>query len=268
MGKMFAKRMVALLATLSLLLCLPVGNAAYAKTLKGGSTSGEAVQITTDMLAQKHTVNIGWGINTVQNWYTVTPPGAGDFYIAVQKTDGFDATYIQIFQGPGAIDDAQQIATNQSVLTAHADTVDDVVVFCIYTPMPTGGEVTFSVCFDDHHVMGSTAKTVKAATCQETGVRATMCTLCGTFGAEEETPIGDHAAGEWMTLTPASCETDGMQSQMCTVCGEVVAIQAIPAGHQFGKWSIQEMPTTTAEGVQVRECSECGHVETKVIPKL
>lgn len=257
------KRILSLLAALCLsFFCV---GAASAATLNGGSASGSATPITPDMLAQVHTASIPWSVSTVQYWYTVTPPSAGDFYIAVQQTSGYAKIYIQIFQGEGAIDDAQVISYNQTVFPVHAENEDDTVVFCIYCSMPTGSDVNFSVCFDEFHAVGTTAQTIKAATCQETGLRSTMCTLCGHFGPEEETPVTGHTSGKWEVYTEPTCDTAGMKVLLCSVCGEVMSTQTIPAQHSFGRWEITEMPTLEQEGVQMRTCASCGMVETKSI---
>lgn len=256
------KRLLSLLVALCFVFCFTTASAA---TLTGGSTSGSATPITTDLLTKVHTVSIPWSISPVQYWYTVTPPSAGDFYIAVQQTSGYSTVYIQIFQGTGAIDDAQAISTSQTIYPVHAENENDTVVFCIYCSMPSGSQVDFSVCFDNYHNMGTTAKSIKAATCQETGLRAAMCTLCGCFGPEEETPITDHIAGEWVTYTPATCDSDGVKAQLCSMCGEVMSTQAISAGHHFGKWTIEQMPTADQDGIQIRTCTECGTIESKPI---
>ena len=38
--------------------------------------------------------------------------------------------------------------------------------------------------------------------------------------------------------------------------------------HSFGDWKTTKEPTATSEGTAVRVCSECGEVETKVLPRL
>lgn len=260
----FCKRMLSCLVALCLFaFCF---NTASAMELNGGTSSGAATPITLDMLGEAYSVKIPWAVNTVQYWYTVTPPSAGDLYIAAQQTSGYSSVYIQIFQGEGAIDDAQPLSANQEVFPVHVENENDTVVFCIYCSMPSGSKVDFSVCFDGYHAMGTTAKSIKSATCQETGLRAIMCTLCGSFGPTEETPITDHISGEWKVFLDPTCDADGVKVHLCAACGEVMSTGSVPARHTYGRWVIAELPTADAAGVQMRTCTVCDNVETKEIP--
>lgn len=260
------KRITALCAALFLaLFCVsPAG----AEALAGGTHSSVATPITTEMIAKPYAVSFPWALETIQYWYSVTPPAAGDIYITAQKTSGYATIYIQIFKGDGAVDEPQTLSGNPSTFTVHAESEIDTVFFCLYCTMPTGTDVSFSVCFGDQHDYNSTAIAVKAATCQEPGMKAVMCTLCSQLGVMEPTPVTDHVADEWTTYTEVTCDTDGAKVQACKYCGEVMGFMSIPSGHTFGKWAITEIPTAEKEGVQTRTCSRCGQTETKSIPVI
>jgi hypothetical protein len=43
---------------------------------------------------------------------------------------------------------------------------------------------------------------------------------------------------------------------------------SVDCAHTFGEWETIKEPTTTAVGLQERECSKCGETETKTLPKL
>ena len=39
-------------------------------------------------------------------------------------------------------------------------------------------------------------------------------------------------------------------------------------GHTYGEWTTIKEPTQDEEGIEERECSNCGHKETRTTPKL
>ena len=77
---------------------------------------------------------------------------------------------------------------------------------------------------------------------------------------------------------PATCETAGQEAYwQCSGCGklfadaegskEISAPVAIPAGHDWGEWTITKEPTSTTEGEKTRMCKrDASHVETEAIP--
>ena len=77
---------------------------------------------------------------------------------------------------------------------------------------------------------------------------------------------------------PATCETAGQEAYWkCSECGklfadaegirEIAAPAEIPAGHDWGEWTITKEPTATVEGEKTRVCKrDASHVETEAIP--
>lgn len=65
------------------------------------------------------------------------------------------------------------------------------------------------------------------------------------------------------------CETPGISWLECTICGHSRDYTTIPGpGHEFGEWYVLTEPTCTAEGIQARDCVNCGIREESAIPHL
>ena len=102
-------------------------------------------------------------------------------------------------------------------------------------------------------------------TCEEGGLAWLQCILCG-FGTGYDTlaPLG-HSFGEWYTVTEPGEYTDGEERRDCSVCGHYET-RVIPAlGHSWSGWSITDV-TCTASGSRTRTCSVCRESETETIP--
>lgn len=84
-----------------------------------------------------------------------------------------------------------------------------------------------------------------------------------------------HHEGEAIeqNITGATCEHGGAYDVVicCSVCGEELHrthIETEALGHSWGEWTVARKAAQTAEGEEVRICSECGKKETRPIPKL
>ena len=73
-----------------------------------------------------------------------------------------------------------------------------------------------------------------------------ICNIC-----QAERTVADHVYDN-------KCDTD------CNVCGATREVGA----HTFGEWVVVTEPTTEAEGLKERVCTECGYKETATIAKL
>lgn len=68
--------------------------------------------------------------------------------------------------------------------------------------------------------------------------------------------------------TPPSCVTQGYTTYTCS-CGErYVSDYQDALGHAYGSWITEVQPTVSAEGLQKRSCTRCGHSETAMLPRL
>lgn len=68
-----------------------------------------------------------------------------------------------------------------------------------------------------------------------------------------------------------TCTQSGFTDyDICIQCGLVTDVQqTIPAtGHNFGVWIPEIFPTVTREGLNYRECANCGERETMVVDKV
>ncbi len=126
----------------------------------------------------------------------------------------------------------------------------------------------------------------KAATCTEKGnIEYYTCEICGKIFTEEaceneitaEDTVLDfdytnHSTTETVTkdAKDATCNEDGYTGDVyCAACDHLIAAgEAIPSGgteHVFGEWYVKTAPTCTEEGVEERDCENCGESETRPI---
>jgi len=95
---------------------------------------------------------------------------------------------------------------------------------------------------------------VTAPTCTEIGYTTYTCSVCGDTYIAEETPALGH---DWVAPT---CTEDGY----CAVCGEA---GESALAHSYGEWYVTVEPTWI-DGEQRRNCQNCDHYETEVIPAV
>ena len=67
----------------------------------------------------------------------------------------------------------------------------------------------------------------------------------------------DHVPGEWHT-------DDQYHWFVCEECGEILNKEK----HQMGEWNVVKEPTKKEEGLKVRICNDCEHMERKIIPVI
>ena len=84
-----------------------------------------------------------------------------------------------------------------------------------------------------------------------------------------------HHEGEALeqNITGATCEHGGAYDVVicCSICGEELHhthIETEALGHSWGEWTVSRQATQTAEGEEVRICSECRKKETRPISML
>ena len=85
---------------------------------------------------------------------------------------------------------------------------------------------------------------------------------------DEGTATGEHEFGAWKTLKAATCSESGMRTRECVVCGASQTETVPATGvHVYGAWQTVKAATCTASGEKTRSC-DCGDVETAVISAL
>lgn len=81
-----------------------------------------------------------------------------------------------------------------------------------------------------------------------------------------ETPVVEHIAGRWATVTEASCVRPGKESTNCTVCGLEMTREIPALGHEVGRWVTREEATCVTPGSEIGSCLRCGQDITREIP--
>ena len=87
------------------------------------------------------------------------------------------------------------------------------------------------------------------ATCTKNGTETAKCENCDAVDTRE-VPNSKKAH-----TYDNACDAD------CNECGA----KRTPADHVFGEWEVVTQPTEENEGLEARECSECGYKETRPI---
>ena len=108
----------------------------------------------------------------------------------------------------------------------------------------------------------------KEATCLEDGEKSIHCKVCDAV--KEDSRITIEALGHAYTesVVEPTCSQKGYTLYVCGRCGDSYTDNETAAkGHSFGEWITDTDSTCTSEGIQHRECSECGYIETKGINK-
>lgn len=75
----------------------------------------------------------------------------------------------------------------------------------------------------------------------------------------------EHVFGESEVVRPAGCEEGGITARTCSVCGGTEQVSTDPTGHSYGKWTVAVKATENASGLEVQRCIVCGAENTRVI---
>ena len=80
--------------------------------------------------------------------------------------------------------------------------------------------------------------------------------MCGEICDTEYIPETEHEPGDWEVETEATCWSAGEESVYCKYCGEWLDTREIPIMEhkQEEEWFVQQEPTCTYEGTQVKRC--------------
>lgn len=77
-----------------------------------------------------------------------------------------------------------------------------------------------------------------------------------------------HDYTNWKVVKEATCEDEGLKESVCLVCGAKGTQVIPAKGHSFDKGVITKEPTTKEEGIKTYTCSVCKKTKTEIIPKL
>ncbi len=245
---------------------------AQATELYGGSDSPSAKLIETWQYGTEYQVKFGPSLGTVQYWYIVSAPCAGDYVFTYKDSVSWSSTRIEFFDSltgesiKGAID----LETTKETLEIHVEGADQIIFIAIYSEMTgTSSTVTFSVCFDGYHGPLGVRSFQKAATCKETGEYVYKCTQCGRTAKVEEVPLIEHKlVGEEQLLSAADCTQSGWLGKRCDLCDESVRTKEIPStGHMPQEETMLKAATCIETGISAVLCKVCGEtISEKQLP--
>lgn len=101
-------------------------------------------------------------------------------------------------------------------------------------------------------------KVTTEATCEHTGVRTYICSVCGET-KEEETPKTDHTYDEGTVTKKPTCIETGIKTYTCTVCQKTKTEEIPATGHQHTEIRNKKEATCTETGYTGDTyCKDCG----------
>ena len=106
------------------------------------------------------------------------------------------------------------------------------------------------------------------ATCTTSGYIEYVCDDCGADGGTITIPAKGHSFDAWFTTTQATCMEEGIQTRECSQCGATERRGSSKTDHSWDAGTVVVQPTETREGVMEWRCSVCGMARTKPIPTL
>ena len=106
------------------------------------------------------------------------------------------------------------------------------------------------------------------ATCTTSGYTRFICDDCGKEGDTVTMSALGHSFGAWFTTTQATCMEEGIQTRECTQCGVTERRGIAKTDHSWDAGTVVVEPTAKREGVTEWICNMCGMSRTTPIPKL
>ena len=104
----------------------------------------------------------------------------------------------------------------------------------------------------------------KEATCEESGIKDTVCANCGDVKVEEIPALGH----DWFLKDikqNASCTGIGERIYYCKRCGKEKTEKTAALGHRFNDWKTTSQATVFSPEKQSRSCSVCDKSENREV---
>lgn len=104
----------------------------------------------------------------------------------------------------------------------------------------------------------------KEATCEESGIKDTVCANCGDVKVEEIPALGH----DWFLKDikqDASCTGIGERIYYCKRCGKEKTEKTAALGHRFNDWKTISQATVFSPEKQTHSCSACGKSEQREV---
>jgi len=134
---------------------------------------------------------------------------------------------------------------------------------------PNNGSNAQKWIFDsvNKHVHSYNKRITKNSTCTNSGIVTYSCS-CGNSHTESTPALGHNYNSYYTIDTPATCTKTGSKSYHCSRCSATTGMKNIPkSGHTYGVWTITKQATSTENGIKIRQCQNCGELQTELIAK-
>ena len=105
------------------------------------------------------------------------------------------------------------------------------------------------------------------ATCTQEGYTKHTCTRCEDEYKDSYTEVLEHTYGNWKIVEKPTLEKEGLEKRECTECGDAQTRVMAKTEHQYTTKEIE--PTCEKEGYTEYRCTECGYtVQDHIVEKL
>ena len=109
-------------------------------------------------------------------------------------------------------------------------------------------------------------KTIKQASCLETGQKIFTCTVCGETKTEIIPLSENHTWDNGKVTKQASCSATGTKTFTCSICGaEKNELIPLLTEHKWDAGKETKAPTCNEKGVRTYTCTVCNAVKTEEI---
>lgn len=102
-------------------------------------------------------------------------------------------------------------------------------------------------------------------TCTDSGIKRSNCQNCkSAYITTKTSPLGHNYQS---SITEPTCTSQGYTTETCVNCQDRYDHSVVPAkGHQMGNWYIVKGATNTTDGYEQKDCANCTHHETRILP--